>query len=89
MESTNYHRQIKGSDPVDSTNRSVVRNDLKILAQAQIEECGIILTEDETTLTRWAARLSGSNHCRVVSILLKDGFRPDELKDPEQKTLGI
>lgn len=89
VESANYHRQIKGTEPVDQANRSVVRNDLKILAQAQIEECGIVLTEDENTLTRWAARLRSSDHCQVISILLKDGFRPDELKDPEQKTLGI
>jgi hypothetical protein len=51
--------------------------------------CGIILTEDENTLTRWAARLRNSINCRDISILLKDGFRPDELKNPEQKTLGI
>lgn len=29
------------------------------------------------------------NLCRVSSLLLKDGFRPDELVDPDQKTLGI
>jgi hypothetical protein len=75
--------------PVDEANRSVVRNDLKILAQAQIEECSIILTEDANTLTRWAERLRGSDHCRVSSILLRDGFRPAELKNPDQKTLGI
>jgi len=89
VESANYHRQIKGTAPVDEANRSVVRNDLKILAQAQIEECSIILTEDANTLTRWADRLRSSDHCRVSSLLLKDGFRPDELKNPEQKTLGI
>jgi len=89
VESANYHRQIKGTEPVDEANRSVVRNDLKILAQAQIEECSIILTEDANTLTRWAERLRSSNHCRVSSLLLKDGFRPDELKNPDQKSLGI
>lgn len=89
VESANYHRQIKGTEPVDEANRSVVRNDLKILAQAQIEECSIILTEDANTLTRWAERLRSANHCRVSAILLKDGFRPDELNNPDQKTLGI
>ena len=89
VESANYHRQIKGTEPVDEANRSVVRNDLKILAQAQIEECSIILTEDANTLTRWAERLRSSNHCRVSSLLLKDGFRPDDLKNPDQKSLGI
>lgn len=89
VESANYHRQLKGAEPVDDENRSVVRNDLKILAQAQIEECGVILSEDANTLTRWAERLRGSYQCRVSSILLKDGFRPEELKNPDQKTLGI
>jgi len=87
--SANFHRQLKSSDPVDDASRSVVRNDLKILAQAEIEECSIILSEDANTLTRWAGRLKTSNQCRVSSILLKDGFRADELKNPEQKTLGI
>jgi predicted nucleic acid-binding protein len=89
VESANYHRQLKGTEPVDEANRTVVRNDLKIIAQAQIEECSIILTEDANTMTRWADRLRSSNHCRISSILLKDGFRPDEMKNPDQKTLGI
>jgi hypothetical protein len=89
VESANFHRQIKGLASVDQADRSVVRNDLKILAQAQIEDCSIVLTEDANTLTRWAERLRSSNHCRVSSLLLKDGFRPDELKNPDQKTLGI
>ena len=87
--SASFHRQIKGADPVDEASRIVVRNDLKILAQAEIEECSIILSEDANTLTRWAERLKNSNQCRVSSILLKDGFRADELRNPEQKTLGI
>lgn len=89
VDSAKYHRQIKGMEQVDEANRSVVRNDLKILAQAQIEECSVILTEDSNTLTRWADRLRRSDHCRISSLLLKDGFRPDELRNPKQKTLGI
>jgi len=89
VKSAIFHRQIKSTEPVDEANRSVVRNDLKILAQAEIEECSIILSEDANTLTRWAERLRSSNQCRVSSILLKDGFRADELRHPEQKTLGI
>jgi len=89
VESAAYHRQIKGTQTVDAAGRNVVRNDLKILAQAKIEECQIILTEDANTLTRWAERLRSSNQCQVFSILLKDGFRPDELQHPDQKTLGI
>jgi hypothetical protein len=89
VESANYHRQIKGLEPVDLANRNVVRNDLKILAQAHIEDCSVILTEDANTLTRWAQRLNSSSQSEVSPILLKDGFRPDELKNPKQRTLGI
>lgn len=67
----------------------MVRNDLKILAQADIEKCHVILTEDANTLTRWADQLGKANLCGVSPLLLKDGFRPDELVDPDQKTLGI
>lgn len=49
----------------------------------------MILTEDANTLTRWAEQLGKMNLCRVLPLLLKDGFRPDELVNPEQKTMGI
>lgn len=89
VRSADYHKIIKGQPSLDVADRQVVRNDLKILAQADIEQCPIILTEDANTLTRWAVHLGKSNLCRVTSVLLKDGFRPDELLEPDQKTLGI
>jgi hypothetical protein len=49
----------------------------------------VILTEDANTLTRWAEQLGKMNLCGVSPLLLKDGFRPDELVDPGQKTLGF
>ncbi len=89
MESAKYQKFLK-SNPVEKTeNRNVVRNDLKILAQAQLEHCTVILTEDANTLTKWAERLRAANLCGISTILLKDGFRPDELTNPDQKTLGI
>ena len=48
-----------------------------------------LLTEDANTLTRWADQLGKLNSCSVAPVLLKDGFRPDELVEPDQKTLGI
>lgn len=89
VRSADYHKIIKGLPAPDAAERQVVRNDLKILAQADIEQCQVILTEDANTLTRWANQLGKSNTCRVIPILLKDGFRPEELVDPDQKTLGI
>lgn len=84
-----FHKLIKGTPAPDSASRHVVRNDLKILAQADIEECRVLLTEDANTLTRWAEQLRNINQCQVVPLLLKDGFRPDELGNPEERTLGL
>jgi hypothetical protein len=89
VRSADYHKVIKGMPAPDSSDRHVVRNDLKILAQADIEQCLAILTEDANTLTRWADQLGKTNSCSVAPVLLKDGFRPEELVDPDQKTFGI
>ena len=89
VRSADYHKIIKGLPAPDAADRHVVRNDLKILAQADIEQCQVILTEDANTLTRWAEQLGKANLCGVTPVLLKNGFRPDELVDPDQKTLGI
>jgi hypothetical protein len=89
VRSADYHKVIKGLPAPDSSDRHVVRNDLKILAQADIEQCQVILTEDANTLTRWADLLGKSNLSGVSPLLLKEGFRPDELIAPDQKTLGI
>lgn len=89
VRSADDHKVIKGLPAPDAADRHVVRNDLKILAQADIEQCQVILTEDANTLTRWAAQLGRSNLCGVSPVLLKHGFRPDGLVDPDQKTLGI
>lgn len=54
VRSADYHKIIKGLPAPDAADRHVVRNDFKILAQADIEQCQVILTEDANTLTRWA-----------------------------------
>ena len=84
-----YHNAIKGLPAPDDAARQVVRNDLKILAQADIEECSVILTEDQNTLTKWVTTLGKIGLCDVSPLLLKDGFRPDELIDPNQQTFGM
>jgi hypothetical protein len=89
VRSADYHRVIKGQSAPDDAGRNVVRNDLKLIAQADVEECLVILTEDENTLTKWAALLAKIDLCKVSSLLLKTGFRPGELVHPEQKSLGI
>ena len=82
-------RKISGIPAPDDAARHVVRNDLKILAQADIEGCSVILGEDARTLTKWAESLLKVGETNVRSVLLRDGFVPDELNDPEQKGLDL
>jgi len=69
-------------DPADT--RRIVINDLKIIAQADEEGIGIIMTEDRNTLTRYAERLRQSGRSQVRTLLLSDGFLPGMLENPDQ-----
>lgn len=55
-------------------NRSVVRTDLQLIAQAVTEGIPFILTEDRNTLSKYVERAKsvGTGECRAV--LLSDGF---------------
>lgn len=59
-------------DPADS--RSIVRADLQILAQAEVEGIQYILTEDESTLSKYVARSRAGGHSQCQAVLLKGGF---------------
>jgi predicted nucleic acid-binding protein len=69
--------------------RRVIINDLKILAQAEEEQIPIILTEDANTLSRLAARLREHKQVSVRVLLLKEGFTPARLQNPEQDELRL
>ena len=64
--------------------RRVIINDLKIIAQAEEEKIPIILTEDGNTLSRLTARLREHKDVSVRVLLLKEGFTPGRLQNPEQ-----
>lgn len=64
--------------------RPLVINDLKIIAQCEVEGIPLILTEDENTLARIVGRLRPTGHLRLRVLLLKDGFTPGALAAPEQ-----
>ena len=74
---------------LETDRRIVVINDVKILAQAEREEIKVILAEDENTMWRLAAllRKKGESNARVV--LLKDGFTPGRLENPDQEELAL
>ncbi len=69
--------------------RPLVINDLKIIAQCEVEGIPVILTEDENTLARIARRLRDGGHLQSRVLLLKDGFTPGTLASPEQKEFPL
>lgn len=67
-------------------SRTVIINDTKIIAQANIEECSYILTLDKKTL---AAKAKKIDSC-VKTLLLQDGYHANLLiEDGGQMSLGI
>jgi len=59
-------------DPND--NRSVVRTDLQLIAQAASEGIAFILTEDRNTLSKYVERARSAGVCQCRAVLLSDGF---------------
>lgn len=57
-------------------DRAVVKDDIKLIAQAICESMTHVLTEDARTLARYLHRLNTAGECNVRPILLKDGFEP-------------
>ena len=73
---------------VDDARRIII-NDLKIIAQAEEEKISIILAEDASTLSKIAIRLRQANTVSVRVLLLKDGFKPGKLENPDQDELTL
>jgi predicted nucleic acid-binding protein len=69
--------------------RSIVINDLKILAQAEEDNIPVILTEDRNTLSRLADRLRQSGQLNVRVLLLTEGFTPGRIRAPAQDELRL
>lgn len=86
-----FHRALLNQEVAKDADdqRDVVINDLKILGQASAEEINIVLTEDERTLTKYAWRLRDAGLCHVTPLLLKDGFQPGRLENPDQNELNL
>jgi hypothetical protein len=82
-----FQNLLRDRDPADK--RNVVINDLKILAQAEVEQFGMILTEDANTLTKYANRLGEAGLGNVKALLLKEGFAPGRLQDPDQTEMDL
>lgn len=64
--------------------RAVVRDDVKLLAQASHEDIAYILTEDASTLHKYCERLRASGHLQTRAIMLKDGFDTSVVREDGQ-----
>lgn len=72
-------------DPGDK--RVVIRDDMKLLAQASREGIGFILTEGASTLSKCCKRLRASGHMSTRVVMLADGFVPSALNEDGQPQL--
>ncbi len=58
----------------DGDDRAAVKDDVKLIAQADCESISHVLTEDQNTLAKYLTRLRQSGTCNVRPIILADGF---------------
>ena len=83
IEAARIWNLLGGHDSGD--NRSVVRDDVKIMAQALHEDIPFILTEDASTLYKYCERLRVSHKLNIRAIKLADGFDSSALRLDGQK----
>lgn len=69
----------------EGDSRAVVRDDVKLLAQASHEGIGFILTEDENTLYKYCERLRRTGSIQTCALKLADGFDASLLREEGQK----
>jgi hypothetical protein len=63
----NFHRD-------ESDDRAAVKDDMKLIAQADCESISHVLTEDRNTLAKYLERLRIAGTCNIRPIVLADGF---------------
>ncbi|MFA5985419.1 MAG: PIN domain-containing protein [Methylococcaceae bacterium] len=85
IEAASIWNRLGGHDSGD--NRAVVRDDVKLMAQALCEDIPFILTEDASTLYKYCWRLRDSHKLNIRAIKLTDGFDPSALRLDGQKSI--
>ena len=73
----------------DGDSRSVVRDDIKLMAQAAHENIPFILTEDASTLYKYCERLRTAGVLKVRALKLVDGFDSCALSEDGQLGLSL
>jgi hypothetical protein len=74
-------------DPVDDRVR--FKDDLKLIAQCDVEGITHVLTEDANTLTKYVERLSASGRIQTRCILLNVGFDASWFSDGQRSLPGV
>jgi hypothetical protein len=73
----------------EGDSRSIVRDDVKILAQASHNDIGFILTEDANTLYKYCERLRQTGTVQTRALKLADGFNAGLLRlDGQEDWVG-
>ncbi|MDD5407138.1 MAG: PIN domain-containing protein [Sulfurovaceae bacterium] len=85
IEAARIWNLLGGHDAGD--NRAVVRDDVKIIAQALREDIPFILTEDASTFYKYCERLRTSHNLNIRAIKLVDGFEFSALRLDGQKEI--
>jgi predicted nucleic acid-binding protein len=83
IEAARIWNLLNGHDAGD--NRAVVRDDVKIIAQALREDIPFILTEDASTFYKYCERLRTLHNLNIRAIKLVDGFDFSALRLDGQK----
>lgn len=73
----------------ESDVRHVVRDDVKLIAQASIEGLHAILTDDQNTFYKHCERLRAKRHIRPRAVKLSDGFDASFLNFDGQMALEL
>ena len=68
--------------------REVVKDDIKLIAQAVCESVSPVLTEDRQTLVKSVQRFHDAGQCSLKTILLAEGFDRAWLNDGQQGIPG-
>ncbi|MXV06519.1 MULTISPECIES: PIN domain-containing protein [unclassified Xanthomonas] len=87
QKAANIWNQLAPRDVGDS--RPVVRDDVKLIAQASHEDIGFILTEDGNTLYKYCERLRQGGHIRTRAVKLVDGFDSGAITEGDQRELNL
>lgn len=75
----NFKKHRQGEDA-----RDIVKEDFKILSQAEVEKIPLLLTEDSKTLYRYCEQLRQEHKLSVRAIKLVDGFQSCWFEDGQE-----